>query len=293
MGVRFIDIETYVRSDSSPPIVNLVDLALKSCEPLIHRNRDKKFSHIICATSGPDKLAPSFSQELRRSLGLREGQGLDLIQGCAGGCSALLLGSRLAASAKSSVLVVAADLPLRAINPNHQIYKSFADGAFSTIISFDENSERRLIREMSIQYTEFTDIVSIPIGHQLRNVLKYLSGTEFTELQIVDSLGFHVDNRLITKMARKAVEFSKAFGANELRPDFTILHQPNLKISAYMKDLKEFSKLNLVDLPHLKNSGAATVGIGFASIFDRIDQKRVIISSFGTGGVVTCGCWQC
>jgi len=41
------------------------------------------------------------------------------------------------------------------------------------------------------------------------------------------------------------------------------------------------------------NCGCATTGIVLNAIKDEIENKKLMLCSFGTGGVITAALWQC
>jgi hypothetical protein len=41
------------------------------------------------------------------------------------------------------------------------------------------------------------------------------------------------------------------------------------------------------------NCGASTTGVVLYRIREKLEGKKIMICSFGTGGVITAGLWQC
>ena len=78
-------------------------LALRVLQPLLPKISGKKVSHFVVATSCPDSIAPSLGQALDEQLHayFENTTTYDIVQGCAGGVSALILGSQLAALNRS------------------------------------------------------------------------------------------------------------------------------------------------------------------------------------------------
>ena len=70
MGSFFKGLAHYVAEDGdldreANPVLKL---AVESAQRVLNQCPEEKLSHLILATSGPDHLAPSLGQELRRQL---------------------------------------------------------------------------------------------------------------------------------------------------------------------------------------------------------------------------------
>jgi hypothetical protein len=174
---------------------------------------------------------------------------------------------------------------------SNPIREHFRDGSFSAII-VPTSDRRGLLAEKTMQFVELTNVVEIPLGHRTRELLEGGQVASLDIESVIDTLGFHVNAMLISRMAKKAADFAANSGVPELEPAATIVHHPNNRIGQYINSLPIMKRLNTVDMSEFGNCGAATVGIGFAKHFQALQGKRVAISSFGTGGVITCGCWQ-
>jgi len=99
----------FANGDSLPERPKQVfHLACKSLEPIIAQGLPENLSHLIVATTCPDSLSPSLGQMLCEEFNEELGNchTIDMVQGCAGGVSALILGSQLSISNHSTVLVV-------------------------------------------------------------------------------------------------------------------------------------------------------------------------------------------
>ena len=85
----------------------VLSLADKVLSEVLSIKPNGKISHLITATSCPDQLAPSMGQMIYKkfSKDLSETHILDLVQVCAGGTSALILGSELAQMHSSGIMV--------------------------------------------------------------------------------------------------------------------------------------------------------------------------------------------
>ena len=114
MGIEFGSMNCYYEYGKDFDLVDLpkkvIHLASKVLEP-ITKQTGLNPSHLIVATTCPDNLAPSLGQELNKYFQpfFSDVHVIDIVQGCAGGVTALLLASQLAELNKKKVVVVIAD----------------------------------------------------------------------------------------------------------------------------------------------------------------------------------------
>src|SRR6476620_6830882 len=106
--------------------------------------KDACYSHLLAATSCPDSIAPSLGQCINQHYNDKLGSShtIDIVQGCAGGVSALIIASQLAELNKTNVLVVAADAAQKATSPSSDVYKVFNNGVFACDVSYTEDDGR-------------------------------------------------------------------------------------------------------------------------------------------------------
>ena len=93
---------------------------------------------------------------------------------------------------------------------------------------------------------------------------------------------------------RNAEEFYIDFVKEATTPDVMILHQVNPIILRHLESVFKKYKFEFVNVSESTgNCGVASVGIALNSVKDTIQGKKVLLCSFGTGGVITAGLWQC
>jgi len=106
-------------------------------------------------------------------------------------------------------------------------------------------------------------------------------------------LGLDLNNTLALRLLRNAEDFYNEFVEESYAPDMIILHQVNLSMIQHLKTIFNKYDVEFVDVVKLiGNCGAATVGIALNQVADNISGKKVMLCSFGTGGVITAGLWQ-
>ncbi len=268
-------------------VFHLADHALKHT-----LDRTTSYSHLLAATSCPDAIAPSLgqciNQHYNNELGLSHT--IDMVQGCAGGVSALILASQLAELNNSNVLVVAADAAQKATSPTSEVFEVFNNGVFACCVSYTAD-DRRLIFHQSRQYKDLYTVVTIGLGHDADAII----ATNISEMTSDPRkyLGLRLDNYLAIKLMKEAEKFYLDFIEQTGHPDFLILHQVNETIIDHLE--KVFAKYPTRFINMAKetgNCGCATTGILLDHLKNEIKNKKVMICSFGTGGVITAGLWQ-
>jgi 3-oxoacyl-[acyl-carrier-protein] synthase III len=252
----------------------------------------KRYSHLLACTSCPDSISPSLGQcinEFNHDR-LYGSHTLDIVQGCTGGVSAMIMASQLAEQTRGDILVIAADAAQKATSISNPAYRVFKNGAFGCSISYVDD-HRGLIWHKSSQYKDLYEVVTIRLGHDADEVISE---------NIVDLsrdprkyLGLNLDNQLALKLMQKAEGFYLDFVAQTGHPDILILHQVNVPIINHLQ--KVFAKYPIHFINRAEetgNCGCATTGIVLDFIKHDIENKKVMICSFGTGGVITAGLWQ-
>jgi len=296
MGIVLENIQSYYDYDNEMDMNDypnqVFDLATKSLGKLINNSILEKPSHIILATSCPDMLSPSLGQKIIHEYNdwLSMSHSIDLVQGCAGGVSALILASQLAELNKSTVLVIQADAAKKAVDKSKEIHKIFGNGSFACIIKYKKNSNP-LIHFKSKHYKGLGQVVKVNIGHDSDVIIK----REINDMRNAPRkhLGLSLNNQLAVLLFSKAEQFFIDFVKESSMPDILILHQANPMIVNHLQ--KVFSKypIQFINVASkIGNCGASTVGIALSLIKNEIEGKKVMLCGYGTGGVINAGLWQ-
>jgi 3-oxoacyl-[acyl-carrier-protein] synthase III len=270
----------------------VLDLALQCVDGLSRKSSIGTLSHIVIATTCPDKLAPSLGQMLveRYHSTFSDSHVIDIVQGCAGGVTALILASQLASMNKSNVLVIQADAAAKATSSKKSIHKIFGNGAFACVVRHCEES-LGLLHYKSRQYKDLSEVVTVNLGHDADAIVFRERNHLLTDPR--KYLGLSLNNRLALKLMRQAEKFYLDFVAESTTPDVMILHQVNPIIIQHLKTVFSKYEIEFVDVAALTgNCGAASVGIALDLAKKNIANKKVLLCSFGTGGVITAGLWQ-
>jgi len=255
-------------------------------------NNDTHYSYLLAATSCPDTIAPSLGQCINQHYNDRLGAShtIDIVQGCAGGISALILASQLSELNKSNILVVAADAAQKAASPTSEVFNVFRNGVFTCCVSYTEE-DCRLIHYQSTQYKDLYKVVSIGLGHDADVIISRNMADMATDPR--KHLGLQLDNYLAIRLMKEAERFYLDFIAKTGHPDFLILHQVNELIINHLEKVFARYPSRFINMAkETGNCGCATVGILLDHLKNEITNKKVMICSFGTGGVITAALWQ-
>lgn len=296
MGVEIKHIRSYYEYSNGYAFkeypLQVFSLAKKSLQPLIEAKLFNGISHLIVATTCPDMLAPSLGQMLCEEYFpvLSYCHCIDIVQGCASGVSALILASQLSELNKSEVLVVQADAARKATSGSNAFHKNFGNGSFACIVKFKDGNQR-LIHSGSQQYEGLSEVVTVKLGHDADHTI--ISNPDDMKKDPRIHLGLTLNNGLAIKLLKNAEQFYIDFVQKSERPDVMILHQANKEIVKHLKDVFSKYPVEFIDVvEETGNCGAATVGIALSKVQDKTAGKKVMLCSYGTGGVITAGLWQ-
>ena len=201
----------------------------------------------------------------------------------------MILGSQLAAFSNNPVLMINADAAQKATSAQSSIHKIFGNGAFACVIENNGNAGG-LIHSKSRQYKGLSEVVTVKLGHDADQLIMSKEGIRTDPRKY---LGLHMNQLMALRLLRKAEDFFLEFIAESEQPDVLLLHQVNPDIIEKLEAL--FTKhgvefVNVAD--RIGNCGSATTGLAFHLEIEKLKGKKVMICSFGTGGVITAGMWN-
>lgn len=248
-------------------------LAEKSLRPLLESGLPDHVSHLLAATTCPDSLAPSLGQLVIEKFNhsLKNCHSIDIVQGCAGGVTAMILGSQLAEINKSSVLIVQADAAKKATSKSKGINKIFGNGSFAGLISY-KDSAKGLLHSKSRQYKGLSEVVTVNLGHNTAEIIMKEKKDVVSNPR--KHLGLSMNNLLAIRLMRNAEEFYIDFVKEAPTPDVMILHQVNPIILRHLESVFKKYKFEFVNVSESTgNCGVASVGIALNSEFsERYDS---------------------
>lgn len=213
---------------------------------------------VLLATSTPDHLLPPTAPLVAHRLGLARAGGIDLAGACAGFLYALTLADGFVRTQGHSVLVIAANILSRRINPSERASAVlFADAAGAVVLSPSGDSGRGLIGADLRSDGSAYGLINIPAGG---------STMPFDPaLDPADVLMTMRDGRAVyEKAVRMMVEAGRAALSDaDVAPDdisHFIPHQANSRIfDAVADQLHLDRKITQRSIADYGNSSAATI----------------------------------
>ena len=262
-------------------------------EALMHvMDKQLNYTNLLAATSCPDAIAPSLGQCINQHYNsfLSNTDTIDIVQGCTGGVSALILASQLSEHNKSNTLVVTSDAAQKATSPKSEVYKVFRNGVFACCVSFVDD-QRKMIHHQTTHYKDLYNVVTIGLGHDADEII--VNNIDDIASDSRKFLGLKLDNFLAIKLMKQAEGFYLDFISKTGHPDILILHQVNELIIDHLEKVFEKYPVRFINrAKETGNCGCATTGIVLDDLKNELENKKVMICSFGTGGAITAGLWQ-
>ena len=249
---------------------------------------------VLLATSTPDHLLPPSAPLLAHRLGLERSGGVDLAGACAGFVYALTLAHGFVATQGRPLLVVAANILSRRINPAERASAVlFADAAGAVLLAPTERAGAGVLGvELAAQGSGY-DLIKIPAGGS-RHPFSH-------ELEPGDVLMSIADGRAVfTKAVGMMTESARAamtqagIGISDVA--HFVPHQANARIiEAVRRQLGAVPEQTLSSVADFGNSSAATIPFTLSLRAGERGYRRgdrILMTAAGaglTGGAVVWG----
>lgn len=213
---------------------------------------------VLLATSTPDHLLPPSAPLVAHRLGLRRAGGIDLAGACAGFIYALTLADGFVRAQGKPVLVIAANILSRRINPQERSSAVlFADAAGAVLLTPSDTVGAGLLGADLATEGGAYDLITIPAGGSTR---PFDSGTEIADTLMTMRDGRAVYEkavRMMVQCARNAME-EAGIGAGDVAR--FIPHQANARIFSTVAEQLGIDVARLESsVTDFGNSSAATV----------------------------------
>lgn len=246
---------------------------------------------VLLATSTPDHLLPPSAPLLAHRLGLGRAGGFDLAGACTGFVAALSLADAFVRTRGISVLVVAANILSRRIDPDERASAVlFADAAGAVVLAPDEDPNVGLLGVDLAADGAGYDVVGIPAGGSLRPFSPDLDPRE-TRITLRDGramFGGAVD--MMSDCARRALGHA---GCSAAAVDRFVPHQANARIFDLVAErLGIPPERTLHTVAETGNSSAATIPLALSLDHAKTPLRsgeRILMTAAGaglTGGAV-------
>lgn len=235
----------------------LTDIARPAAQRALAAAARDDIGFLILATSTPDHLLPPSAPLLAHQLGLTCGAA-DLAGACAGFIDGLALADGMARSTRRSVLVVAANILSRRVDPADAATAAlFADAAGAVVVSPDARAESGVLAADLVSDGAGYDLIHIPAGGSRR---PFQADTPAADLMMKMPNGGNLFSRAVDTMAGASARALASAGLRVSDVDHFIPHQANLRITAAVeRRLGMDPARTLSSLREYGNSSAATI----------------------------------
>ena len=217
----------------------------------------------LLATSTPDHLLPPSAPLLAHKLGLERSGVIDLAGACAGFLYALTLADGFVRTHNRPVLVVAANILSRRINPAERASAVlFADAAGAVVLVPDQNPQRGLLTADLSSDGSGYDLISIPSGGSNQPFSPDSAPEQFLMSMPNGREVFSRAVDLMTATSRNALE--KA-GVEAADLDRFVPHQANARMFDAVAHNLEIDPVRIVrTIATYGNSSAATIPLSLS-----------------------------
>jgi 3-oxoacyl-[acyl-carrier-protein] synthase-3 len=271
----------------------LTDIALPAAEMALDQSGLARadVALTLLATSTPDHLLPPSAPLLAHRLGLSRSGGIDLAGACAGFLYALTLADAFVRTHGATVLVVAANILSRRINPAERASSIlFADAAGAVVVGPSADPKSGVLGAKLAADGSGYGLIQIPAGGSRR---PFDPGMPIEETLMAMADGRAVFTRAVEMMVSAAQAALAGSGLGIADIDCFIPHQANGRITAAVAQRLGVAPENTVStIAAYGNSSAATIplSLSIAAAQGRITGgKRVLMCAAGaglTGGAV-------
>ncbi|GAA5542767.1 MULTISPECIES: beta-ketoacyl-ACP synthase III [Brucella] len=239
----------------------------------------------LLATSTPDHLLPPSAPLLAQKLGLARSGAIDLAGACAGFLYALTLADGFVRSHKRPVLVVAANILSRRINPAERASAVlFADAAGAVVLVPDEDPQRGILSADLTSDGSGYDLISIPSGGSNQPFSPDLPPEQFL---MTMSDGREVFSRAVDLMTVASKNALAKAGIESAHIDRFIPHQANARMfDAVAHNLGIDPAKAVRTIATFGNSSAATVPLSLSIANESkafAEGETILLTAAGAG----------
>ena len=265
----------------------LTDIAVPAADMALQQSglRRADVALTLLATSTPDHLLPPSAPLLAHRLGLSNSGGIDLAGACAGFLYALTLADSFVRAHGAPVLVVAANILSRRINPAERgSCILFADAAGAVVVApSDQPGEGVLGAKLAADGSGY-GLISIEAGGSRR---PFAADLPIEETQMVIADGKAVFTRAVDMMSATSREALAKARLTVADIDFLVPHQANGRIiAAVAQQLGVPSEKVISTIAKFGNSSAATIplSLSVAAGEGRLQRgQRLLMCAAGAG----------
>jgi len=248
----------------------------------------------LLATSTPDHLLPPSAPLVAHLLGLEKSGGIDLAGACGGFLYALTLADGFVRTRQAAVLVIAANILSRRINPDDRGTSAlFSDAAGAVVLTPTQRSGTGILGlRLSADGNDY-DLIKIPAGGSRKPFSRNLADDE-TKMIISD--GRAVFLKAVHMMVGSSHAALNDAELTVSDVDLLVPHQANMRMMEAVRHQLDIPPEKMVSTVSMfANSSAATIplSLSIAAQDGRLKRgDRILMCAAGaglTGGAVVIG----
>ncbi|MFD9899197.1 beta-ketoacyl-ACP synthase III [Mesorhizobium sp. NPDC059025] len=239
----------------------------------------------LLATSTPDHLLPPSAPLLAHRLRLPNSGAIDLAGACSGFLYALTLADGFVRAQGRPVLVVAANILSRRINPAERASAVlFADAAGAVVLSPSDEIEKGILGVDLASDGSRYDLISIPAGGSNKPFALGIAAEDFL-MTMRD--GREMFTQAVEMMTACGARALAAAGLDEAKTDRFVPHQANARIFDAVADNLSIDRQKTVrTIEDYGNSSAATIALSL-SVANRarpfVSGEKLLLVAAGAG----------
>jgi 3-oxoacyl-[acyl-carrier-protein] synthase III len=239
----------------------------------------------LLATSTPDHLLPPSAPLLAHQLNLSNSGAIDLAGACSGFLYALTLADGFVRTQGKPVLIVAANILSRRINPEERASAIlFADAAGAMVLVPSSSSKIGILGvDLSSDGSHY-GLISIPAGGSRK---PFTAGMDPKELLMTMSNGKSVFSQAVRMMTGCSIRAMEQAGLTPANIDRFVPHQANVRLfEAVCENIGLASSKTVRTIEEFGNSSAATIPLSL-SLANRdrpfVSGERLLLTAAGAG----------
>jgi 3-oxoacyl-[acyl-carrier-protein] synthase-3 len=265
----------------------LTDLALKAGEDALEDSGIARndVALTLLSTSTPDHLLPPSSPLVAHRLGLSNSGAVDLTGACSGFLYALTLADGFVRTQGKPVLIIAANILSRRINPEERDSAIlFADAAGAIVLAPSTSPVTGILGVDLTSDGSHYDLISIPAGGSRR---PFIAGMDPKELLMIMSNGRSVFSQVVRMMTECSIRAIELAGLTSGDIHRFVPHQANVRIfDAVSQNIGLLSSKTVRTIEEFGNSSAATIPLSLSLTHrDRpfVSGERLLLTAAGAG----------
>jgi 3-oxoacyl-[acyl-carrier-protein] synthase-3 len=239
----------------------------------------------LLATSTPDHLLPPSAPLLAHRLNLPNSGAIDIAGACSGFLYALTLADGFVKAQEKPILIVAANILSRRINPEERGSAIlFADAAGAVVLVPSSSPSTGILGVDLVSDGSHYGLISIPAGGSRK---PFTAGMDPKELLMTMSHGKSVFSQAVRMMTGCSIRAMEQAGLTPANIDRFVPHQANVRLfEAVCENIGLASSKTVRTIEEFGNSSAATIPLSL-SLANRdrpfVSGERLLLTAAGAG----------